>query len=161
MVVAVGCFMEWSDKQKLAISLQNKNILVAASAGSGKTAVVIERVMEKVIDYKVDIDKILVLTFTNAAAHELKERLHKAFSKKLVAGDRVSFVKKQMKLLKRASITTLDSFCIELVKNNFNVLGIDPNFKICDNIKSEILKNKAMQSVLESKYENTNDLYKF
>ena len=160
MVVAVGCFMEWSDKQKLAISLQNKNILVAASAGSGKTAVVIERVMEKVIDYKVDIDKILVLTFTNAAAHELKERLHKAFSKKLVAGDRVSFVKKQMKLLKRASITTLDSFCIELVKNNFNVLGIDPNFKICDNIKSEILKNKAMQSVLESKYENTNDLYK-
>ena len=160
MVVAVGCFMEWSDKQKLAISLQNKNILVAASAGSGKTAVVIERVMEKVIDYKVDIDKILVLTFTNAAAHELKERLHKAFSKKLVAGGRVSFVKKQMKLLKRASITTLDSFCIELVKNNFNVLGIDPNFKICDNIKSEILKNKAMQSVLESKYENTNDLYK-
>ena len=156
----MGCFMEWSDKQKLAISLQNKNILVAASAGSGKTAVVIERVMEKVIDYKVDIDKILVLTFTNAAAHELKERLHKAFSKKLVAGDRVSFVKKQMKLLKRASITTLDSFCIELVKNNFNVLGIDPNFKICDNIKSEILKNKAMQSVLESKYENTNDLYK-
>lgn len=160
MIVAVGCFMEWSDKQKLAISLQDKNILVAASAGSGKTAVVIERVMEKVIDYKVDIDKILVLTFTNAAAHELKERLHKAFSKKLVAGDRVSFVKKQMKLLKRASITTLDSFCIELVKNNFNVLGIDPNFKICDNIKSEILKNKAMQSVLESKYENTNDLYK-
>ena len=156
----MGCFMEWSDKQKLAISLQNKNILVAASAGSGKTAVVIERVMEKVIDYKVDIDKILVLTFKNAAAHELKERLHKAFSKKLVAGDRVSFVKKQMKLLKRASITTLDSFCIELVKNNFNVLGIDPNFKICDNIKSEILKNKAMQSVLESKYENTNDLYK-
>ena len=156
----MGCFMEWSDKQKLAISLQNKNILVAASAGSGKTAVVIERVMEKVIDYKVDIDKILVLTFTNAAAHELKERLHKAFSKKLVAGDRVSFVKKQMKLLKRSSITTLDSFCIELVKNNFNVLGIDPNFKICDNIKSEILKNKAMQSVLESKYENTNDLYK-
>ena len=85
--------MEWSDKQKLAISLQDKNILVAASAGSGKTAVVIERVMEKVIDYKVDIDKILVLTFTNAAAHELKERLHKAFSKKLAAGDRVSFVK--------------------------------------------------------------------
>ncbi len=146
----------WTNKQQLAIDIQDKNILVAASAGSGKTAVVIERVIEKVINYKIDIDKILVVTFTNAAAQELKERLYKAFNDKLSKDYKNQFLKRQIKLLSRASITTLDSFCIELVRSNFNVLGIDPNFKICDNSKSEILKDKAMKKILESKYKEEN-----
>lgn len=158
----------WTKSQEQAINLQNKNILVSASAGSGKTAVLVERVINKIINYKIDIDKILVVTFTNAAANELKERLLKAIYEKLEKNPKDIFLRKQIKLLSRASITTMDSFCLGLIRSNFHVLNIDPNFKICDNSLSTVLKNNAMSKILEEKYidnkvENKNvtlDLYK-
>ena len=158
----------WTKNQKQAIDVQNKNILVSASAGSGKTAVLVERVITKILEYKIDIDKIMVVTFTNAAANELKERLMAAINKKLEEEPKNYFLRRQIKLLSRANITTMDSFCIKLVRSNFNILGIDPNFKICDNSMSEILKNKSMATILEQKYIDNNlnennvtmDLYK-
>ncbi len=144
----------WTNEQKQAIDIQNKNILVSASAGSGKTAVLVERVIDKILKYKIDIDKLLVVTFTNAAATELKERLLIAIYKKMDEDIKNYFLKRQTKLLSRASITTMDSFCIDLVRSNFYNLSIDPNFKICENSKAYILKNKVMSKILESKYQD-------
>ena len=142
----------WTKSQEQAINLQDKNILVSASAGSGKTAVLVERVINKIIKYKIDIDKIMVVTFTNAAAQELKERLLSAIYKKLEKNPKDMFLRKQIKLLSRANITTMDAFCLGIVRSNFHILNIDPNFKICDTSKSTILKNAAMSKILEEKY---------
>ena len=148
----------WTKEQKQAIDIQDRNILVSASAGSGKTTVLVERVIQKILKYKIDIDKLLVVTFTNAAATELKERLLLAIYKKIEEEPKNLFLKRQIKLLSRASITTIDSFCIDLVRSNFYNLNIDPNFKICDNSKAYILKNKAMSKILESKYQDESNI---
>ena len=147
----------WTKDQQNAIDIQNKNIIVAASAGSGKTAVLVERVIQKIIKYKIDIDRILVVTFTNAAANELKERLLNAIYLKIEEEPDNYFLKRQISLLSRASITTIDAFCIELVRSNFQVLNIDPNFKICTNTEAAILKNKVMSKILEGEYATSND----
>ena len=150
----------WTKEQKEAIDIQDKNILVSASAGSGKTAVLVERVINKVLKYKIDIDKILVVTFTNAAASELKDRLLTTLYQKIDEEPKNVFLKRQIKLLSRASIQTLDSFCIELVRSNFHILDIDPNFKICDNSKSAIIKNEVMTKLIEEKYVEADNMNK-
>ena len=142
----------WTKEQQLAINKQDSNILVSASAGSGKTAVLVERVINKVINYKIDIDKILVVTFTNAAAAELKERLMIAIYKALSENPKDSFLKRQLTYINRASITTIHSFCLEVIRSNFQILEIDPGFKICDETDSNILKAKAILNVLENEY---------
>lgn len=142
----------WTKQQQQAIEKQDSNILVSASAGSGKTAVLVERVIHKVMTYHVDIDRILVVTFTNAAATELKERLLKRIYVELEKNPKDVFLKRQIALLSRANIQTMDSFCIELLRSHFHVLGLDPNFKICDNTKASILKHKAMSKILEDEY---------
>lgn len=147
----------WTKEQQLAIDKQESNILVSASAGSGKTAVLVERVIQKVIKYKIDIDKILVVTFTNAAAAELKERLMVAIYKALNENQKDNFLKRQLTYINRASITTIHSFCLEVIRSNFQVLDIDPGFKICDETESNILKSKAILKVLEQEYTKTNE----
>ena len=147
----------WTEEQQLAIDKQNSNILVSASAGSGKTAVLVERVINKVIKYKIDIDKILVVTFTNAAAAELKERLMLAIYKALNTNPKDSFLKRQLTYINRASITTIHSFCLDIIRANFQELDIDPNFKICDETESNILKSKAILKVLEEEYALSNE----
>ena len=130
----------WTKDQQNAIDIQNKNIIVAASAGSGKTAVLVERVIQKIIKYKIDIDRILVVTFTNAAANELKERLLNAIYLKIEEEPDNYFLKRQISLLSRASITTIDAFFFFFVKENFNILNIDPNIKICEESQSILIK---------------------
>ena len=143
----------WTKEQKMAIEKKNSNILVSASAGSGKTAVLVERVISTCIKEKVDIDKILVVTFTNASAIELKERLMSAIYKALETSKDVKFLKRQLNLINRASITTIHSFCLELIRSNFYNLEIDPNFRIADDVESKLLKSKAIQNVIEKKYQ--------
>lgn len=145
----------WTKEQQLAIDKQKGNILVSASAGSGKTAVLVERIINKVIKYGVDIDRLLVVTFTNASAAELKERLISAIYKAIDKDPSNIFLKKQLANINRASITTIHSFCLEVIRSNFFLLEIDPNVKICDDTQSNILKNKAMESILESEYVNS------
>ena len=140
---------KWTQEQQIAIDKKNANILVSASAGSGKTAVLVERVIKKVIDEGVNIDEILVVTFTNASAIELKERLLAAIYKALDENPHDIFLKRQLTLINRASITTIHAFCLELIRSNFHILDIDPNFKICDEAKSSLLKGKIMNNVLK------------
>lgn len=147
---------KWTKEQEMAIYKKGSNMLVSASAGSGKTAVLVERVVKKVIEEKIDIDKLLVVTFTNASAVELKERLLEAIYKSLDKDPKNTFLKRQINLLNRAYITTIHSFCLDLIRMNFHVLDIDPGFKICDTTESMILKNKAIDKILETKYFDEN-----
>jgi ATP-dependent helicase/nuclease subunit A len=145
---------KWTKEQKLAIDANGNNILVSASAGSGKTAVLVERVISKVIHSHIDIDKILVVTFTNASAIELKEKLLTAIYKAIDNNKNDTFLKKQLGYLNRATITTIHSFCLEVIRSNFYNLGIDPNISICDDATSKLLKAKAFNLELENEYIN-------
>ncbi len=145
----------WTEEQNLAIKKRDSNILVSASAGSGKTAVLVERVINLVINYKVDIDKILVVTFTNASAVELKERLLLAIYEALNKNPNDNFLKRQLTYINRANITTIHAYCLEIIRSNFHLLDIDPNFSIVDEAEGEYLKLKAINKVLEKRYINS------
>ena len=143
----------WTTEQKQAIYEKNSNILVAAAAGSGKTAVLVERIINKIINEKVDIDKILVVTFTNAAASEMRERVLNAIYKKLEEDPENERLLRQITLLNMASICTIDSFCLDVVKNNFYELeNISPNFRIADTPEIELLKQEILDEIFEKKY---------
>lgn len=147
----------WTKEQLSAIEKRNSNILVSASAGSGKTTVLVERVIRRVIEEGINIDEILVLTFTNAAAVELKEKILKAIYSALEARPNDLFLKQQLLYIHRASITTIHAFCLDLIRQNFHILNIDPNFKIADESQITILKNKVMEEVIEQEYEKANE----
>ncbi len=153
--------MDWTNEQKQAIYEKNSNILVSAAAGSGKTAVLVERIINKVINENVDIDKILIVTFTNAAASEMRERILEAIYKKIEENPNNNNLQKQIVLLNKASICTIDSFCIDVIKNNFYEIDISPNFRIGDTSEIEILKYEVLEEIFEEKYEaNDEDFIK-
>ncbi len=148
--------VNWTKQQLQAIKEDRNNILVAAAAGSGKTAVLVERIIDKILNKNIDIDKILVVTFTNAAASEMRERILDAINKKIEENPENEKLSKQITLLSKASICTIDSFCLDIVKNNFYELGISPNFRIADTTELELLKQETIEDLFEEKYE-TND----
>ena len=150
--------MEWTKEQKQAIYEKNSNILVAAAAGSGKTAVLVERIINKIINEKVDIDKLLVVTFTNSAASEMRERILNAIYKKLEENPNDINLQRQITLLNKSSICTIDSFCLEIVRNNFYELeNITPNFRIADTAEIELLKQEVLEDLFEQKYESQDE----
>ena len=144
----------WTKQQLDAIKTRDSNLLVAAAAGAGKTAVLVERIIQKVIDPKnpVDIDRLLVVTFTNAAATEMKERIGDALSNALEKEPESEVLQRQLALLNKASITTIHSFCLEVIKNNFHQLDIDPNFRIANQTEGLLLKLEALEELFEDKY---------
>ncbi|NLI59931.1 MAG: helicase-exonuclease AddAB subunit AddA [Clostridiales bacterium] len=146
--------IKWTDQQLDAIRTRNSNLLVAAAAGAGKTAVLVERIIQKVTDPKnpVDIDRLLVVTFTNAAATEMKERIGDGLSNALEKDPESEVLQRQLALLNRASITTIHSFCLEVVKNNFHQLDIDPNFRIANQTEGLLLKLEALEELFEDRY---------
>ena len=146
--------MSWTDEQLQAINKRGANILVSAAAGSGKTSVLVERIITKVIQDKVDVDKILVVTFTSAAASEMKQRLLTALYKKIDENPDDAYLQKQISLLNRANISTIHSFCLNLIKNNFYLLDMPANFRIGDTAEIEILKQDVIEEIFEKKYEN-------
>ena len=131
------------------LSGKGSNILVAAAAGSGKTAVLVERIINKIINDKIDIDKILVVTFTNAAASEMRERILNALYKKIDQDPLNLRLRKQIVLLNKASICTIDSFCLDVIRNNFFKADVSSNFRIADNIELELLKQEAIEEVFD------------
>lgn len=146
--------VNWTPEQQDAIYEKNSNILVAAAAGSGKTAVLVERMIQKIIKDKVDIDKLLVVTFTNSAASEMRERVLKAIDKKLEENPEDENLQRQITLLNKASICTIDSFCLEVVRNHFYELeNVSPNFRIADTTEIELLKQEVIEDIFEEKYE--------
>ncbi|HHW47664.1 MAG TPA: helicase-exonuclease AddAB subunit AddA [Clostridiaceae bacterium] len=146
---------KWTSEQLAAITEKGCNILVAAAAGAGKTAVLVERIIRKITDANnpVDIDRLLVVTFTNAAAAEMRERIGDAIAKEIERNPASNRLHKQLTLLNRASITTIHSFCLEVIRNNFYLLDIDPNFRIADETESMLLKMEALEELFEQKYE--------
>nr|WP_312668312.1 UvrD-helicase domain-containing protein [Tissierella praeacuta] len=124
--------MEWTKEQKRIIDLRNSNILVSAAAGSGKTAVLVERIINLVKNENEDIDKFLVVTFTNAAAAGMKQKIQKALVQAVHEGKNQKHIRKQLNLLNKANITTIHSFCLDVVKKNFHIIGLDPSFRIGD-----------------------------
>ena len=145
--------VKWTKEQLQAIERSGNNILVAAAAGSGKTAVLVERIINKIIDQKINIDEILVVTFTNAAASEMRERILEAIYKKIEEEPENNHLQKQINLISRASICTIDSFCLDVVKNNFYEIDISPNFRIADNAELELLKQEVLEDLFDKKYE--------
>lgn len=141
--------------QKRVIEQRNSNILVSAAAGSGKTAVLVERIVQKVSDSKnpVDIDRLLIVTFTNAAASEMRERISDALMKKIEEFPEDEHLQKQMTLIHNAQITTIDSFCLFVIRNNFNDIGIDPGFRVADEGELQLLYKDVLAGVLENRFE--------
>lgn len=152
-------YAKWCNEEKT----KRCNILVQAAAGSGKTAVLVERIIRKLIpqngDEPTDISKLLVVTFTNAAAGEMQERIAEALKKELAESIKVGdfrlqkHLKKQLSLISTADITTIDAFCLKTVRNYFHLLNIDPDFSIMDTSELELLKDDAMDKLFEELYE--------
>lgn len=150
--------VKWTNEQLQAIQEKNSNILVAAAAGSGKTAVLVERIIHKIIDEQMDIDKILVVTFTNAAASEMRERILEAIYKKLEENPENVHLQRQIILLNKASICTIHSFCLDVIHNHFYEIDLPSNFKIADTAEIDLLKQEVLDDLFEQKYtENDKD----
>lgn len=149
---------KFTPQQQKAIELRNRNILVCAAAGSGKTAVLVQRIIGMITDdiEPVDIDRLLVVTFTNAAAAEMRERIGLALGAALEKAPENVHLQKQLSLLHNAQITTIDSFCLFLIRNNFNDIGLDPGFRIADEGELTLLKQDVLTELLEEKYQEKN-----
>lgn len=147
---------KWTDEQKKAIETRDCSLLVAAAAGAGKTAVLVERIIQRILDDKkpVDIDRLLVVTFTNAAASEMRERIGDAISKELEKNPDSLRLQRQISLLGKAEITTTHSFCLEVIRSNFHLIDLDPTFRIADGTESVLLKQEALEEVFEDRYED-------
>ena len=147
--------MGWTKAQQKAIDERNSNILVSAAAGSGKTAVLVERIINKMTDEKdpKDIDEFLVVTFTKAAAAQMREKIAVRIEKLLEKEPDNEHLMKQAILVNRADITTIDSFCLRIVKENFGLLNIDSNFNIGDNGIMELMKNDVLEALFDKLYD--------
>lgn len=146
--------MKWTPEQERAIYEKDNNILVAAAAGSGKTAVLVERIIEKILDENepTNIDELLVATFTNAAAEEMRQRIGVALEKALQDNPSSYHLKKQLSLLQRASISTIHSFCMNVVRQYSYVLDLDPSFRIGDEMEIDLLKHEVIDELFEERY---------
>ncbi|MCI8275824.1 MAG: helicase-exonuclease AddAB subunit AddA [Lachnospiraceae bacterium] len=145
----------WTKEQEQIIGLKERNILVAAAAGSGKTAVLVERIMAMITDKNspVDIDRLLVVTFTNAAAAQMRERIGKRLAEQLKLFPEDGNLRRQEDLLSHAKIMTIDSFWLHVVRNYFSFLDLDPDFRIGDEGELKLLREEAMGALLEEQYQ--------
>lgn len=145
--------MNWTKKQLDVIHTRNRNILVSAAAGSGKTAVLVERIIQMITDETLDVnvDELLVVTFTRAAASEMKERLRDRLEELQMEGAG-SNIANQLALLNNATITTIDSFCAKVVKENFDKIDLDPGYRLADETEIDLLKNDILEELLEEYY---------
>lgn len=151
----------WTEEQQRVIDSRNRNLLVSAAAGSGKTAVLVERIIQMVTDEKnpVDIDRLLIVTFTNAAAAEMKERIGLAIEKKLMECPDDEHLQKQMTLIHSAQITTTHSFCQSVIRNNFNLIDLDPTFRIGEDAELTLMKSDVIANILEEEYEKGEEAF--
>lgn len=149
--------IKWTKEQNDAITKKDSNILVAAAAGSGKTTVLVERIIRKIIDEKIDIDKMLVVTFTSAAASEMREKILDAIYKKIDENPNDLNLQKQVNLLNKSNICTIDSFCLDIIRNNFFEIDTSANARVADTAEINLIKQEVIDDIFEEKYMN-NDL---
>ncbi len=145
----------WTPEQRQAIVYRDCNLLVAAAAGAGKTAVLVQRIINRILDEEnpVDIDRLLVVTFTNAAAAEMRERIGDAISKEIEKNPDSKRLQRQIALLSKSYITTIHSFCLEVIRNNFHMIDLDPGFRIADATETILLRQEAMDEIFDENYE--------
>ena len=148
----------WTQEQQKVIDLRNRNILVSAAAGSGKTAVLVERIITMLTkdEPPVDVDRLLIVTFTEAAAAEMKERIRLAIEKKLMEYPDNEHLKQQATLIHNAQITTIHSFCLSVIRDHFHAIDIDPGFRIGEEGELKLLRHDVLEEVLEEKYQEGN-----
>lgn len=153
--------VSWTTEQQQVIDLRNRNILVSAAAGSGKTAVLVERIVKIITDknHPVDIDHLLIVTFTNAAAAEMRERIGNAIEKALDEQPGDEHLLRQLTLIHNAQITTIDSFCLYVVRNHFHEINLEPNFRIGDEGELKLLREDVLGRVLEQNYEEPSEAF--
>lgn len=154
----------WTSDQKKAIETDGHNILVSAAAGSGKTAVLVERIIRKITspDSDTDIDRLVVVTFTKAAAAEMKQRIRRSVDTLIEMEPSNEKLQRQLSLVDNAQITTIDSFCLNIIRNYFADIDIDPGFKIADEGEIKLIENDVMQDMLEEYYAmNDKDFFDF
>ena len=146
--------MKFTPEQQRVIELHNSNILVSAAAGSGKTAVLVERIIRMICDgeHPADIDRLLIVTFTNAAAAEMRERIAAGITARLETDPGNEHIQKQSALLHNAQITTIDSFSLFLIRNHFNEIGLDPDFRVADEGENKLLQQEVLAQLLEDAY---------
>lgn len=145
---------KWTEEQWQAIIEEKRPMLVAAAAGSGKTAVLVERIARKVIEKenRVELDQLLVVTFTNAAAAEMKQRIGRAIEEELSQSPDSLHLRKQLSLLQRANISTLHSFCMNVIRTYYYEIGIDPQFRMLDQTEAQLLEDEVVEEMIETAY---------
>ena len=144
----------WTEEQQKVISLRDRNILVSAAAGSGKTAVLVQRILSKIMDTErpVDIDRLLIMTFTRAAAGEMKERISAAIDQMLYDNTDNEHLQRQASLIHNAQITTIDGFCAYIIRNYFHMINLDPGYRTAEEGELKLLREDVMKEVLEAAY---------
>ncbi|PGV46023.1 helicase-exonuclease AddAB subunit AddA [Bacillus sp. AFS037270] len=144
----------WTNDQWKAIAARDKDILVAAAAGSGKTAVLVERIIQKILSKEVpiDVDQLLVVTFTSASAAEMRHRIGEALEKAIDQNPESRNLRKQLNLLNKASISTLHSFCMEVIRKYYYLIDIDPGFRIADPTEAQLIRDEVMEELFEEEY---------
>lgn len=153
--------IKFTKQQYESIYSRGENLLISAAAGSGKTLVLVKRIISIMLEEKVDIDKMLIVTFTNAAANQMKEKIREEIEKLLEdQKENTPFLRRQLRRLSYANISTMHSFCIDLLRKNFQYLGIDPNFKIINTASEVVLKDRALADALELEYLEGNEDFK-
>ncbi|MBQ9503995.1 MAG: helicase-exonuclease AddAB subunit AddA [Lachnospiraceae bacterium] len=147
--------IEFSEEQKRVIDERGKNILVSAAAGSGKTAVLVERIIRRILSEEapVDIDRLLVVTFTNAAAASMRQKIRDALEAKYEEEPENENIIRQRTLINMAHITTIHSFCLSVIRDNFNRIGLEPDFRIGDEGELALMKEDALEAVMDRAYE--------
>ena len=155
--------MKFTKQQEKVITTRNKNILVSAAAGSGKTSVLVERILSMITDKEnpVDIDRFLIVTFTNAAASEMRGRIHARILKGLEENPADENLQRQSALIHNAQITTIDSYCLFLLRNHFHEIGLDPAFRVGDPGEIKLIEKEVLEQTLESFYEQADEDFLF
>ncbi|MBO5621296.1 MAG: UvrD-helicase domain-containing protein, partial [Butyrivibrio sp.] len=143
--------VKFTEEQQAVIDAKDCNILVSAAAGSGKTAVLVERII-RMISKDLDVDHLLVVTFTKAAAAQMKSKITAAIQKELSKDPENQHLQRQETLIHNAQITTIDSFCQYIIRNNFNTIGLDPSFRVGDEGELTLLQEEVMSELMEEEY---------
>ena len=151
----------WTEEQKKVISLRDRNILVSAAAGSGKTAVLVQRILSKIMDqtHPVDIDRMLIMTFTRAAAGEMKERITAALEQAIYEDPDNDHLQRQMTLIHTAQITTIDGFCSYVIRNYFHMIDLDPGYRTAEEGELKLLKEDVLKDLLEDAYREKDEKF--
>ena len=149
--------MDWTERQREVLETKGKNILVAAAAGSGKTAVLVERIKRLLLEERVPLRNFLVVTFTNAAASEMREKIVRSITQAMSGPDLSEedhrFLRTQLNEVHRANISTFHSFALDVIRSYFQVISLEPDFKICDDAQKTILQGRAMDALFEARFE--------